>query len=160
MFAFIKTLLEQSSKSNIRLKRNWPQSIRSSKFLVWGIHLDQGSQTQIGWRATLRVKMLRGPQFMRKKFMRAAKYKKGPQNKLNLIKLYTLVIFEVFEGRTNASGGPRVWDPWFRHFSPCLACCISKIIWSRRLAFEYDHTFLPIFVREALFHSNKPVYKS
>jgi hypothetical protein len=50
--------------------------------------------------------MLRGPQFVWKKLLRAAIYKKSPQNKLNLIKLYILVIFEVFAGRTNASGGP------------------------------------------------------
>ncbi len=32
-------------------------------------------------------KMLRGPQFIRKKLLRAAIYKKSPQNKLNLIKI-------------------------------------------------------------------------
>jgi hypothetical protein len=40
-----------------------------------------------------REKMLRGPQFERKKLLRASIYKKSPQNELNLIKLYTLVIF-------------------------------------------------------------------
>jgi hypothetical protein len=57
----------------------------------------------------LRVKMLRGPQFMRKKFMRAAKYKKGTQNKLNLIKLYTLVIFEVWRAAPTHRAG-RVFE--------------------------------------------------
>ncbi len=51
-------------------------------------------------------KLLRGLQFTGKKLSRAAIYKKSSQNKLNLTKLYTLVIFEMFEGRTNASGGP------------------------------------------------------
>ncbi len=41
----------------------------------------------------LEKKMLHGPQLVRKKLLQAAKYKKSPQNKLNLIKLYTLVIF-------------------------------------------------------------------
>jgi hypothetical protein len=40
-----------------------------------------------------RVKMLRVPQFKRKKLLRAAIYIKSHKNKLNLIKLYTLVIF-------------------------------------------------------------------
>ncbi len=34
-----------------------------------------------------------------KKLLRAANYKKSPQNKLNLMKLYTFVIFEIFAGR-------------------------------------------------------------
>ncbi len=41
--------------------------------------------------------MLRGPQFNKKKLLRVAIYKKGLQNKLNLIKIYN---------------GPHVWDPW------------------------------------------------
>jgi hypothetical protein len=45
---------------------------------------------------------------VKKVFLRAAIYKKSPQNKLNLIKLYTRVIFEVFVSCTNASGGPHV----------------------------------------------------
>ncbi len=36
-----------------------------------------------------RDKMLRGPLFIRKQLLRAAIYKKSPQNKLNLIKHYT-----------------------------------------------------------------------
>ncbi len=40
-----------------------------------------------------RDKMLRGLQFIRKKLLRAAIYKKSPKNKLNLIKHYTLGIF-------------------------------------------------------------------
>ncbi len=44
-------------------------------------------------------KILRGPLFIRKTLLRAAVYKKSPQNKPNLIKLFTLVIFEVFAGR-------------------------------------------------------------
>ncbi len=40
-----------------------------------------------------RDKMPRGPQFIRKKLLRAAIYMKSPQNKLNLVKYYTLGIF-------------------------------------------------------------------
>jgi hypothetical protein len=43
---------------------------------------------------------------LNKKLLRAAISKKSPQNKLNLIKIYNFVIFEMFTGRTNASGGP------------------------------------------------------
>ncbi len=43
--------------------------------------------------------MVGGPHSREKKHLWAAIYKKSPQNKLNLIKLYTLVIFEVFAGR-------------------------------------------------------------
>jgi hypothetical protein len=50
----------------------------------------QGSQTQIYWRATFQRNV---PQVIRKKLLRAATYKKSPQNKLNLIKLYSFVIF-------------------------------------------------------------------
>jgi hypothetical protein len=37
--------------------------------------------------------MFHGPQFIRKKLLQAAIYKKSPQNKLNLIEYYTLYIF-------------------------------------------------------------------
>ncbi len=55
--------------------------------------VEQGSQTHIGHGATFERKMLRGPQFIRRKLLLAAIYKKSPQNKPNLIKFYTLVIF-------------------------------------------------------------------
>jgi hypothetical protein len=37
--------------------------------------------------------MFRGPLFIGKKHLRAAKYKKSPKNELNLIKKYNLVSF-------------------------------------------------------------------
>ncbi len=48
--------------------------------------------------------MFRGPQFIRKKLLQAESF----QNKLNLVMIYN---FETLSGRTNAFGGPRVWDP-------------------------------------------------
>ncbi len=52
-------------------------------------------------------KILRGPQLnTKKKLPWAAISKKNPQNKLNLVKIYSCLLGAMFAGRTNTSGGP------------------------------------------------------
>ncbi len=81
-----------------------------------------------------RDKMLRGLQFIRKKLLRAAIYKKSQQNKLNLIKLYTLGIFWGVRGPHKciwrATCGPQ-------------AACLRPLIWyiSKQKAAAIDQIF-------------------
>jgi hypothetical protein len=60
--------------------------------------VEQGSQTQNYRRALFQRKILRGPQLIRKKFLRPQFTRKVPLNKLNMIKVYNLT----FEGHKNS----------------------------------------------------------
>jgi hypothetical protein len=76
--------------------------------------ITQGSQTQNDCRAIPEKKMLRWPQFNKKKLIQAANYYKTSKNNLNLIKFdQILSVYKMFVGRSNASRGPRVWDPCY-----------------------------------------------
>ncbi len=60
--------------------------------------LEQGSQTQIYQRAKFQTNAKRTAVYYKKKLLRAAAYKKSPQNELNLIKIYNFVVFGMFTG--------------------------------------------------------------
>jgi hypothetical protein len=78
------------------------------------MHVCQGCQTQI-YRVAVKTKLLR-----------SAIYKKSPQNNLNLIKIYSFVIFGMFAGRTNVSGGaPDVCKTNFENSG-----CFKLTIWT------------------------------
>jgi hypothetical protein len=84
--------------------------------------LNQGSQTQIYWRAAFpRKNALRAAVYWEKAF-RTADYMKSPIMSLKLSKFLILSVFELFPGHTNITGGPlsargpRVWDPCVRQY--------------------------------------------
>ncbi len=103
----------------------------------------------------LEKKMLCGPQFIRKKLLQATKYKKSPQNKLNLIKLFTLVIFWGVRGPhqcirgPHAARSPHVWNPWFtssstkKNYSKYLIFSWSFFQWMDDHLFIFFSSFFP-----------------
>ncbi len=92
---------------------NWRDYFASNSFFLIFKDLSQGSQTQIGQRDTFQRKY--APQTAvqwEKSLRRPQTIWKALETSYIWTKINILSIFEMFEGHTNASGGPRVWDPW------------------------------------------------
>jgi hypothetical protein len=106
----LKSILFDSQRTNYSANPNGKRLVYPNSRIDRGNqhfkakHYSRGLKLKLVWGPHFRDEMLRGPQFTRKKFLWAATYKKSYQNKLNLIKFYTL-------GILRRARGPRVWDP-------------------------------------------------